>query len=133
MHSPHAMVGEHDHVCLVYDDPTDQLPVLVPYFREGLLAGERCVWVLDDLSPDDAMHALDEARLDVGRHLRDGSLRLWTRADWRPGELVPSRRLSEVRGIEQEALRDGFQGIRFGIEMTWILGPDIPAAEILRW
>jgi len=133
MHSRPHMVGEHHHVCLVYDDPNDQLPVLVPYFQEGLLAGERCVWVLDDLSPDAAVHALGEARLDVAHHLKDGSLRLWTRADWRPQELVPTRRLSEVRGIVDEAVREGFRGIRFGIEMTWILGPDIPAAEVERW
>jgi PAS domain S-box-containing protein len=127
-------VDEHDHVCLVYDDPSDQFPVLVPYMREGLRRGERCVWVVDDLSPEEARRALAKAGVDVERHLEQGSLRLWTRREWRPkGPLVPETRLCEVRDLVLQAMQEGFRGIRFAIEMTWLLGPDIPSAEVRRW
>ncbi|HET7224338.1 MAG TPA: MEDS domain-containing protein, partial [Candidatus Eisenbacteria bacterium] len=128
-----SLVRSHDHVCLVYDDPEEQLSVVLPLFCEGLSARERCVWVLDDLPMEVARRALEGAGIDVARHVNDGSLVLWRRPEWRPHTLRPDERLAEVRALVERTVADGHAGIRFAIDMTWTLDPDIPADQLEAW
>ena len=124
-----------DHLCLVYDgDPSDQFPALVPFLRQGLENGERAVYVSDDGTIEELGRALTEYGVDVKGRLDDGSLVLWTRSEWRqPGELDSARKADQVRRIIDDALRQGYSGVRFGIEMTWTLGPDIAADRLCHW
>jgi PAS domain S-box-containing protein len=124
-----------DHLCLVYDeDPSEQLPAILPFLRQGLIAGEQCVYVADDHTLDDFREALISYGIDVATEEERGSLLLWTRDDWRqPGELESLRKAEQVRAIVADALSKGFTGIRFGVEMTWTLGPDIDAERLRHW
>lgn len=128
-----SVVRSHDHMCLIYGDPEELLSVVLPLFHEGLSARERCVWVLDDLPIEIARRALKGAGVDVARHVNDGSLVMWGRPEWRPPTLRPEQRLAEVRALVERAVADGHPGIRFAIDMTWTLDPDIPADQLETW
>jgi hypothetical protein len=123
------------HLCLFYDDdPREQLPVLVPFIKQGLEQGERCVYVADDMTVFQAHRALADAGVDALRALARGALLLLTRADWRqPGELDSDLKAAQVRGMIDGAIDAGFSGVRFGVEMTWTLGPTIDAARLRHW
>ena len=124
-----------DHLCLIYDgDPAEQLPAILPYIAQGLDAGERCIYVADDQTVDQLRDALGGYGVDVDRHVASGALLLWTRAEWRqPGTLNSTRKEAQVRAAISDALAAGFTGIRFAVEMTWTLGPDIDAAALQHW
>ena len=63
-----------------------------------------------------------------------GPAKLWTRKEWRQsGELDSGRKSLQVREFIQEAYRASFKGIRFAVEMTWTLGPDITANCLEHW
>src|SRR5881394_2587752 len=49
------------------------------------------------------------------------------------GRIVLTEKLYQVRELVNQAAAAGFKGIRFAIEMTWVLGPDIPAAKLEHW
>ncbi len=122
------------HLCLFYDeDPREQLPTLVPFIKQGLEHGERCVYVADDMTVFQVHRALADAGVDALREMARGALMLLTRADWRqPGALDPELKAAQVRGMIEGAIDAGFTGVRFGIEMTWTLGPTIDAALLRR-
>ncbi len=124
-----------DHLCLVYDDdPAEQLPVLLPYVQQGLEAGERCVYVADDQTVDELRAALRGYGIEVDAHVASGALLLWTRAEWRqPGPLHSDKKAAQVRAAIADALDAGFAGVRFAVEMTWTLGPDIDAGRLRHW
>jgi signal transduction histidine kinase len=123
------------HLCLFYDDdPADQMPVLLPYIAQGLKRGERCIYVADDQTASEVAGALEVHGVDVERETRREALKLWSRSEWRlPGDLTSESKTAQVRRIIDEALRDGFTAVRFAVEMTWTLGPDIDPAKLRTW
>ena len=123
------------HLCLFYDDdPREQLTVLLPFLKQGLDRGERSVYVADDLTVFQVHRALVEHGVDPIAEMARGALLLLTRAEWRqPGELVSEAKAEQVRGMIDSALGAGFTGVRFGVEMTWTLGPTIDAARLRHW
>jgi PAS domain S-box-containing protein len=123
------------HWCLFYEnDPAEQLPALVPYMQAGLSKNEQCIYVADDQTVEALSRRLIENGIDVGREIERGALKLWTRREWRqPGELSSSRKAAQVGQFIQTAFGSGFTGVRFAIEMTWALAPDINGAQMKHW
>jgi len=122
------------HVCLIYDDPKDQLPTLLPFIEEGLQRGEQCIYIVDDIEGVLLRNSLERAGLDVARAEQTGALLLWTRAEWRqPGELDSGRKSAQVASILKRARAAGFAGVRLAVEMTWTLNPRIPVERLRHW
>jgi PAS domain S-box-containing protein len=124
-----------DHACLIYnEDPAEQMEALVPYIKEGLEEGEQCIYVADDQTIEEVARGLEAGGINVRRESERGALRLWTRREWRqPGELDSARKSFQVRRFIDEALEAGFKGVRFAVEMTWILEPDISVDQLRHW
>jgi signal transduction histidine kinase len=124
-----------EHLCLIYrDDPAEQLGALLPFISQGLRNGEQCVYIADDQTVDELRDSLKHYGIDTAEHESSGALQLWTRDEWRqPGELNSVLKAEQVRGIIDRALNDGYAGIRFCVEMTWTLGPDIDVKLLRHW
>lgn len=124
-----------DHLCLIYDkDPSEQMPALILFIKQGLEQGEQCAYIADDQTVDRVTRALEESGIEVSKELKRGALLLWTRAEWRlPEECDSDKKTLQVRHFIDAALSAGFTGIRFAVEMTWALGPDISGERIRDW
>ena len=123
------------HLCVIYEDaPAEQIPALVPFLKQGLDNGERGVYVADDATVDEVRQWLEDAGVDTTAAINNGSLCLWTRAEWRqPGALDSRLKAQQVQEIIAESNAAGFRGVRFGVEMTWTLGPDIDSESLSHW
>lgn len=62
------------HVCQFYDTKQDQLEMLVPYFKQGLERNEACVWLVGDLTIDEARRALAAVVPDLERYMAKGQI-----------------------------------------------------------
>lgn len=124
-----------DHLCLFYDsDPAEQMPALIPFIQDGLAKGEQVIYVADDQTVDALADRLEQSEINVGKQSDSGALKLWTRREWRQaGELSSAGKFLQVSQFIDAARRAGFKGVRFAIEMTWILGPDISAERLEHW
>lgn len=122
-------------MCLFYDnDPAEQMPALIPFIQDGLAKGEQVIYVADDHTVDALADRLEQSGINVGKQSDSGALKLWTRREWRQaGELSSARKFMQVSQLIDGACRAGFRGVRFAIEMTWILGPDISAERLEHW
>jgi len=111
-----------DHLCLTYEDGAGRIAALVPFFERGLAQGERCICV-DGATSRRVEQALRAAGVQVGNELERGALVLLTGLErlWRGGEFAPGNLIDLLRQAEQEALDDGFSGLRVALEMTWAL------------
>ncbi len=123
------------HLCLIYErEPSEQLQALLPYFRQGLDAGERCVYLADDLSIHELRGALHDLGIDVNKATSSGALGLWGRDEWRqPSELDAASKASQLGDLITASLADGFKGLRLAVEMTSALGPQIDAQRMEHW
>jgi len=119
-----------DHLCLIYDRAAEQMAALIPFLKRGLAAGERCLYLADDATTDLAGQALASEGIDVARERERGALVLLTRRDafLREGRFDPGAMTDLLRQAEQEALDDGFGGLRVASEMSWCLG-NAPGTE----
>ncbi|MDB6109084.1 MAG: putative two-component sensor histidine kinase protein, partial [Pedosphaera sp.] len=123
------------HLCLFYEkDPAEQMPALIPFIREGLTHDEQFIYIADDQTVDELASHLKRGGIDVARESESGRLKLYTRNEWRqPGELDSSQKARQVRQFIIQAGKQGFKGIRFAVEMTWVLGPDIDTRKLEHW
>ncbi|HVV02491.1 MAG TPA: MEDS domain-containing protein [Verrucomicrobiae bacterium] len=123
------------HVCLIYErDPAEQMPVLLPFIKAGLNANEKFVYIADDQTVEQLSSHLRGAGINVEGEVRLGRLALWTRKEWRqPGDLDSARKAEQVRTFVRDAREAGFSGIRFAVEMTWTLNPDIEPEKLEHW
>jgi hypothetical protein len=124
-----------DHVCLMYDkDPAEQFSALVPFIQDGLGRNERFIYIADDQTVEQLAQGLRARGILVDQEVERGALKLWTRSEWRqPGELNSEQKAQQVRKLCDAALEEGYAGVRFAVEMTWTLGPDIQPEALAHW
>ena len=124
-----------DHICLIYENPAEQLAVAVPFIRDGLDRGEHCLYIADDGIIDEVVQALEAAGVDVAQERQRGALRFVTSQDTylRAGEFTPRTMIDLIRQAETEALTDGFSGLRLTGEPTWSLGPEPGCDRLIEY
>jgi signal transduction histidine kinase/ActR/RegA family two-component response regulator len=130
-----ARLRQGDHLCLIYHSAAEQMAALVPFFKSGLAAGERCLFVGHGTSGRRLHHALEQAEVDVGAECeRGGLLMLTRRADWLPqGRFDPGSMMDLLRQTEQQALDDGFFGLRATWNMGWLLEGTAGADRLVEY
>ncbi len=118
-----ARLRQGDHLCLIYRNAAEQTAALVPYLKAGFAAGERCLFVGHGTSGRRLERALNEAGVDVAGECDRGSLVFVTQRDtWLPGgRFDPGTMMDMLRQAEQQALDDGFSGLRATWNMGWLL------------
>jgi PAS domain S-box-containing protein len=123
------------HLCLVYEDESEQLAAVVPYVKTGLGRGERCVYIADDRSVEEIEVALARAGVDVAREHRRGALRIMTKRETylASGVFDPEAMIALLRDETECALADGFTGLCITGEMTWALGPETGNERIVEY
>jgi signal transduction histidine kinase/CheY-like chemotaxis protein len=127
-----ARLRQGDHLCLIYHSAAEQTAALVPFIKAGLAAGERCLFVGHGTSGRRLEHALAHADVDVTAECERGALVFLTqREHWLPqGRFDPGAMMDLLRQAEQQALDDGFSGLRATWNMGWVL-EGAPGAERL--
>jgi hypothetical protein len=112
------------HVCQFYDCKEDQLQMLVPYFKQGLEKNEACVWLVGDLTIEEARNALAAVVPDLGRYTAKGQMQirhyteLYTNAN---GTVKPPDQLrDQFVGMGSTVKAKGFAGLRASGSVSWV-------------
>jgi CRP-like cAMP-binding protein len=120
-HAKFTETSDGDHIIVIYRDAVELLGFAVPFIREGLMKGERVVYVLDDLSNKELTDALTAGGVNVSRETERGALVLTNGQEYSRLPLDPVRVLELTREKMQDALSGDFSGFRLIAEMTWTL------------
>ncbi|WP_052401264.1 sensor histidine kinase [Muricoccus aerilatus] len=104
------------HFCQFYETAGDLAETLVPYFKAGLDAGERCMWVTaEPLRAGDATDALRAAVPDLDRRIARGDIEIIDYDRWYgmlSGKAGADAVLEGWLRREAEALERGYPGLR---------------------
>jgi signal transduction histidine kinase len=124
-----------DHLCLIYRSAAEQTAALRSFYTAGLKAGERCFFVGHGVSARRLERALESAGVAVEAERERGALVLLTRReDWLPpGRFDPGAMMDVLRQAEQQALDDGYTGLRASWNMTWVLEGTPGADRLLEY
>lgn len=115
------------HACHFYRGRDELAGVLAPYFREGLRANERCLWITaPPLPAKDAADVLRAAWDAVDEALQTGALRIVDFDQWyASNEGLKGLEVVELWIAEEErALADGYAGLRISGNMSFLQAED---------
>ncbi|AGB22261.1 hypothetical protein Mycsm_01882 [Mycobacterium sp. JS623] len=116
-----------DHVCAFYPGAAERNEILIPYLREGLDAGDKCICIVSDATAPDGeldsvrchSHNSDQLAVD-----RSGDTYL------KGGGFSADRMLEYWDSAISQAMEDGYTFARGAGEMTWAL-ETMPGVENL--
>jgi hypothetical protein len=112
------------HVCQFYNRKEDLVKMLVPYFKQGLEKNEACVWLVGDLTVEEARNALAAVVPGLEQYLAKGQMQIrhYTELYTNPnGTVKPADQLSDQFAEMESTVRaKGFEGLRASGSVSWI-------------
>jgi len=130
---PQGLGLEHgDHVCGFYYSSDERDAMLLPYLREGLQSGNKCVAVVDSLLPDDLADRIDGAREAIA----SGQLELFDsdQTYLQTGSFDPDLTIAFWEERAQQLVDEGhFDFVRLLGELSWIDRTGTPREAIVRY
>lgn len=125
-------LGHGDHVCAFIESPEQQRDVVAEFVRSGLEAGDRVWYFTDTVPADDVLAELRNVGVDVDTATSGGQLAVQSAEHSYLAELPfePQRMIDALHRAVDEALADGFGGLRVSGDMAWATR-DVPGAERL--
>jgi len=114
------------HKCLIYDgDPSEQLPVVVPFLLDGLQNNWRCLYV----GSPDVIRMVEQALIANGvntmREAGRGAIVFSSdRSHLTTGTFNPRQMVEWLSQAIDEAVHAGFEGLCATGDMRWELGED---------
>jgi signal transduction histidine kinase len=122
----------HDHPCSVYENADELKAQFVPYLQSGLLLGERCVYFVDENTPEFVILAMQENGFHLKSYIDNGAFKIiWTSdAHLHEGYFSEDKMMRYWNQSLEEAQSAGFGAMRAAVEMTWALS-EKPGCEIL--
>lgn len=129
---PGVSVSPGDHICAFYRGADQRDEVLLPFLREALISGDKCICVLDDPCTERVTVPLG-AVLDLPGSMSSGQFELLSsETTYLEGGYFSLDEMFAFwdRGIGGAVMADGFDFVRAVGEMTWALR-DCPGVEEL--
>jgi hypothetical protein len=117
-----------DHAALFYRTKTEQLAYALPFIATGLKRGLRCIYISDDHPVFEILGRLQALGINTTDAQNKRALRVATKKETylRHGVFEPQLIVAGFHAEVEQALRDGFTGLRAAGEMSWAL--DQPSA-----
>jgi len=120
------------HMASIFKDEVDQFNSAVPFILGGLERHEKCLYVADAHTSDDIVEALMKVKdvqgaLDAHQLVIAPSKEVYLK----DRRFDIDRTIGFIRSFEQQALSEGFSGMRGTGEMTWY-DSGLPGVEGLR-
>lgn len=121
--SPRLVYQQGDHVCALFLDPAAQLRAAIEYIKEGLIRGERCLYVCGEKPVEEFRAALREAGVDVESEEKRSALILITKNEGHlnGGFFDPDKMITMLEAAVKDALDAGFAGLCAAGDMNWVL------------
>ena len=111
----------HEHLALLYSSQREQFDVITPFLRSGLERGERCFYLVDDITPAAILSKLVSEGIEVDHALEARSLVIEVR---KRGYFDPEYMIRLLKVAAEAAIADGFASLRVASEMSWLLARD---------
>lgn len=110
------------HICYFYGSQNDMAALVIPFFEEGLLNNEFCLWIVPESSWVGPMKAALKQRLkDWDLYMQKGQLEIIDCGNWytKDGMCDPDELVRNMLAKAEEALKKGFTSFRVSGDVSW--------------
>lgn len=126
---------DHDHQLLLYDSHDEQYTSVARYIREGLQAGDYCLYIVHENTEAELVDALRDHGIDVEHAVETGrfEIRDATEIYLDDGTFSPGQMIAQLRDCISDAVEDGYSQLRITGEMTWVADHDVDFDQLLSY
>ncbi|MFH2019918.1 MAG: MEDS domain-containing protein [archaeon] len=112
-----------NHFSFIYKNEEQLFLVLIPFFIEGLMNNQKCVWITDIISKKNIVAEFSQRNVDMMKFIKSGQLLIAASEDiyLSNGYFDPESTISSLKQSEQQTLSEGYTGLRIVGEATGIL------------
>src|SRR5690349_9744385 len=111
------------HACFFFDNPDQQIAMVVPFLQAGLEKNERCLFLGNSVNVQIVRNALKLAGTDVEREENRGALLLSSERPYLNHGYFDHKAVIQFIEIAiEDALRYGFSALRGTGDVVWELG-----------
>ena len=123
-----------DHFALVYESKEELFAAAIPFVRQGLERGEKCLYVIDESTSEDVQAAMQENGIDVDAVLESGALEFRTVQETylEGGTFDADEMIERYASIIEEATEE-FEAFRLAAETSWIIEDDLSIREFMEY
>jgi hypothetical protein len=113
-----------DHICAIFDGPSQQAEVMTGFYAQGLRAAQRCVWVGPRASAERFRGGVAAMGGDLPTLEASGQLLVVCDIDFylRDNLFDPDRVMALVHTLVEDGQRSGYGAMRLATDMTWLRG-----------
>lgn len=121
------------HSCMLFDGADQQTRALLPFVRDGITQGERCMLLIEPSQFGLWKTVLEQDGIDVHANIEAGNLSFRSNAKWLPpGEFNSIRMARQVwEAIERSTERH--PGVRVLADLSWTIASGIPSESLCHW
>jgi hypothetical protein len=127
-------LAPHDHICAFYRGIEERDEILIPYLREGLRSGDKCICIVDATNPDAVLTSLSASSdIDVRPCLSSSQIDVMTSRDaYLCGGSFSTDAMLQFweRSLSSATGSGSYPFARVVGEMTWALR-DLPGSDEL--
>jgi PAS domain S-box-containing protein len=126
---PHA----NDHFALVYESQQEQFATAVPFIRQGLERGERCLYITYENSREEVEAAMRDRGIDVDDALDSGQLSIHDEQEtYLRNETFDADETIEFIDAAVEEATEEYEALRMTGEMSSVLQEDPECEELVK-
>lgn len=110
------------HIAQLYKDTDELAEILVPYMEQGLNENELCLWIISEISEEEARYALKDEIPSIYKYIDSRQMQIFHYEDWylSGGGFDVRRVLDNATKKYQEALNNGYSGLRATGNLFWL-------------
>jgi len=120
------------HVCAFFHTKDEEYEVLLPFIKEGFVAGDKAFHVVDPAHHSEHLRRLQDAGIAVSKaqEARQLEVRRWEEAYLQGGHFDQNRMLALIEEVLQRGKAEGFPLTRLVANMEWAL-EDRPGVDAI--
>ncbi|MFC6718379.1 MEDS domain-containing protein [Halovalidus salilacus] len=123
-----------DHFALVYETKDELFSSAIPFVRQGLERGEKCMYVIDESTKEELEAAMGASGIDVDAALESGALVFKTiQETYLEGGYFDT---NEMMGTYADAITEAtreFEAFRLVAETSWIVDDNLTIEEFMEY
>jgi PAS domain S-box-containing protein len=118
-----ALLKPSDHLCLIHASREEWKNAVIPFLRDGLEKGEKCLYIVADRTVEDILRLLETEGLDPRADMSRGALSILNHSEayTRDAAFDPDVMIADLVEETRNALSRGFPALRITGEMSWAL------------
>ncbi|MET1007555.1 MAG: MEDS domain-containing protein [Propionibacteriaceae bacterium] len=121
------------HLCALYSGPHERDRLLLPFLREGMRDGDKCLYLVDDVTPTVVRDQVEDAGATSRPHRADQlNIDLASSVYLQAGYFSVERMISFLATSLSEASED-FPFLRAAGEMSWVLPTSVGADDFFAY